>query len=85
MKTKNLTLWKVCYNPPLSEETKEDIEKNIQWSMNSSDDSSKQYNLDYIVEWFKEFYDLEQIEGEIEDDFNLLTYLLEQKVEYVEF
>ena len=85
MKTNDLMIWKVCYHPPLSQETQKDIEKEVSWSMNSSDDSSKQYNLDFVVEWFKEFYDLEQIEGEIKDDFELLTYLLEQEVDYIEF
>lgn len=81
----NLIIYKVCYQAPLSEETRNNIEKNIEWSMESNDNESKQYNLDYVVEWFKDFYDLEQIEGEIKEDYELLLQLLKQEVEYIEF
>lgn len=81
----NLIIYKVCYQAPLSEETRNNIEKNIEWSMESNDNESKQYNLDYVVEWFKDFYDLEQIEGEIKEDYELLLHLLKQEVEYIEF
>lgn len=81
----NLIIYKVCYQAPLSEETRNNIEKNIEWSMESNDNESKQYNLDYVVEWFKDFYDLEQIEGEIKEDYELLLNLLKQEVEYIEF
>jgi hypothetical protein len=84
MKT-NLMIYKVCYNTPLSKETQNDIEKNVMWSMVSYDYESKQYNLDYVLEWFKDFYDLDQIEGEIKEDYELLVHLLKQEVEYIEF
>ena len=85
MKT-NLMIYKVCYNTPLSKETQNDISNNVGWSMVSYDNESKQYNLDYVIEWFKDYYyDLEQIEGEIKEDYDLLINLLKQEVEYIEF
>jgi len=80
----NLSILKVCYNPPLSTETVKDIQTNISWSMTSSDDTTKQYSLDFVLEWFKEFWDLESIEGNLKQDYVLLQFLLENEVEYIE-
>ena len=84
MKTQIGNTLKVAYNPNLSQETQKDIIDNISFSMASNDETTCQYNLDTCIEWFKNFYDLDQIEGEILNDYNILMYLVEENFDYIE-
>lgn len=84
MKTQIGNTLKVSYNPNLSLETQEDIINNVSFSMVSNDETTCQYYLDSCIEWFKNFYDLNQIEGELLNDYNILKYLTEEKFDYIE-
>lgn len=71
--------YKVNYGTPISHDLKTSIRENISPAMVSEDDSTAQYNLEYILDVVKD----DHIEAS-EKDQKLLKDLLEDKVCYIE-
>jgi hypothetical protein len=66
----------VEYNPPLSERVQKIIRNEITPSMISNDESSGQYEIDFVRE--------KLVDNELEDDIKIIDELIEQGVHYIE-
>lgn len=67
-------IFKVAYNPVLSEESLAYIVENVEYSMISNDESSRQYDLDYILSITKD--ELGDVVGITETDYESLKGLM---------
>jgi hypothetical protein len=66
----------VEYNPPISVKTQYLIKNEITPSMISNDESSGQYEIDFVRE--------KLVDNELEDDIKIIDELIEQGVHYIE-
>ena len=63
----------------ISNEFFEDVRNNISPSMTSNDEETSQYSVDFIMDYYENMKDV------FSEEFKLLDYCVENKIEYIEF
>ena len=74
----------VEYNPPLSVRVQKIIRNEITPSMVSNDETSCQYEIDFVKEKLDEVIEQKLEDFDLTDDIKIIDELIEQGVHYIE-
>lgn len=74
-----MNILKIAYLPEISADAKNFIKNNINPSMTSTDESSFQYSLDFVLSALEDYHELYAM------DYVYLKNLEVQEIQYIEF